>query len=183
MNPRIKKIAQRLMLLSSLLLMACQPNNTPTPTKETCMQLNAEQAGREIVAIYRTAIADTTMLLKNQPDATTIENQFDGLLTTWQQQLLKIGQHVVVMEIEQKKQVEQAIRQEHMNMQYNDEAKQQFAAFSRRIFPYHNTHPKFYQKLKSINIITQFAFFDLLRKQNPDWADRYRHLMQAVVCS
>ncbi len=103
MCPRIKKTAQRLMLLSSLLLIACQPNNNSAPTNETCLQLNAEQAGKQIVAIYRTAIADTTMLLKNQPDGKTIETQFDEMLTAWQLQLLQVGQHVAVMEDEEKK--------------------------------------------------------------------------------
>lgn len=179
----LKTTAQQLMLLSGLLLMACQQGSNPTTTEATCMKLTAQQAGEQIVDIYRTAITETAKLVENQPDAATIEAQFDALLNRWQKKLLSVGQHVMVMNGAEKSQVESAITKVHMEMQYNEQAKQQFTAYTQSTFPYHSTAPDFYLKLKSINIITQFAFFDLLKKQNKDAMEKWGHLMVPFECS
>ncbi|MCB1582506.1 MAG: hypothetical protein KDI92_05525 [Xanthomonadales bacterium] len=147
------------------------------------MQLTAEQAGAQIVNIYQKAIKQTTELVKNQPDAEIIQTQFDDLLHSWQTELLTIGQHVMGMTEREKQQVGSAVNKEHVNMQYDKQAKQQFTAYSQGIFPYHQTNPELYQKLKSINIITQFAFFDLLKKQNPGAEEKWGDLMTPYVCS
>jgi hypothetical protein len=128
-------------------------------------------------------MVETAKLVKDQPDAETIEAQFDDLLNSWQTKLLTIGQHVMTMSEAEKKQVEAAIRIAQADMQYNEQAKQQFTAYSQGVFPYHKDSPDFYQKLKSINIITQFAFFDLLKKQNQDAIERWGHLMVPFQCS
>lgn len=146
------------------------------------MKLTAQQAGDQIVGIYRTAITETAKLLENQPSANSIEPQFDALLDTWQQELLSIGQHVMTMNDAEKNLIQSAIRKVHMDMQYNEQAKQQFTAYSQGTFPYHSTASDFYQKLKSINIITQFAFFDLLKKQNKEAEEKWGHLMVPYVC-
>ena len=146
------------------------------------MQLNAEQAGTQIVAIYREAMHKSTQLVQNHPDANTIEPQFDDLLYEWQTKLLTIGQHVMVMTGTEKQQVQSAINKEHMNMQYDEQSKQQFADYSKDIFAYHSTAPDLYQKLKSINIITQFAFFDLLKKQNKEAEEKWGEWMVPYVC-
>lgn len=166
-----------MIVLSGLLLMACQNDSTQTTTEETCMQLTAQQAGTQIIEIYRKAMDETNRLTQDQAAAETIKAEFNALLESWQTELLLIGQHVMVMTGSEKAQVESAINKEHMAMQYNEEAKKRFENFSKNIFPYHKTSPELYQKLKSINIITQFAFFDLLKKQNKDAEEKWGHLM------
>lgn len=146
------------------------------------MQLTAGQAATQIITIYRQAIKKTIELVKDQPDGDTIKEEFEELLNDWQTNLLTIGQHIMVMTESEKNQIERAINMEHMNMQYDDHAKQQFTDYSLGIFPYHSTHPNLYQKLKSINIITQFAFFDLLKKQNKDAMEKWGEWMVPYVC-
>lgn len=177
----IKKTTQLMIVLSGLLLMACQQDSNPT-TEATCMKLSAQQAGEQIVGIYRTAITQTAKLVKNQPDAETIAAQFDVLLDNWQQKLLNIGQHVMVMNDAEKSQIQSAIRKVHMDLQYDEQAKQQFTAYTQGTFPYHSTAPDLYQKFKSINIITQFAFFDLLKKQNKDAEQKWGDMMVPFKC-
>ncbi len=183
MNHSIKVPIQLLMLLGGFVLMACQQDSLPATKENACKQLSAGQAGQQIVSIYRTAIAQTTLLVQNQPAAKVIERQFDQQLVTWQQQLLQIGQHVYAMNETQKKQVESAIIKEHMYMQTNPEAKQQFKSFSQSIYPYHESAPEFYQKLNAINIITQFAFFDLLKQQNKDAELKWSEVMIPFKCT
>ena len=146
------------------------------------MQLTAEQAGTQIVEIYRLAMDETNRLTKDQAAAETIEAEFDALLVTWQTDLLHIGQHVAAMDSAEQQLVQSAINKEHMAMQYNEVAKKRFDDLSKNIFPYHKTSPELYQKLKGINIITQFAFFDLLKKQNKDAMEKWGHLMVPFKC-
>lgn len=146
------------------------------------MQLTVQQAGSQIVDIYKEAMVETAKLVKNQPDANTIKAQLDDLLSAWQTELLTIGQHVMIMGEAEKKQVEAAIRKAQADMQYNEQGKQQFTAYSQGVFPYHKDSPDLYQKLKSINIITQFAFFDLLKKQNKEAEKKWGHLMVPFEC-
>ena len=83
----------------------------------------------------------------------------------------------------EKAQVRSAISKEHMDMKYNEAAKKRFADLSKNIFPYHKSSPELYEKLKGINIITQFAFFDLLKKQNKDAMEKWGDLMVPLKCS
>ena len=157
----IKVTTQLVVLLSGFLLMACQSDSNQTLAEEKCMKLTAQQAGDQIVDIYRKAMDETNRLTQNQALPETIEAEFNSLLENWQTELLHIGQHVMVMDGAEKAQVQSAINKEHMEMRYNEAAKKRFEDLSKNIFPYHKTSPELYQQLKGINIITQFAFFDL----------------------
>ena len=140
MKPVIKITTQLIILLSGFLLTACQQDNHST-NGEHCMQLTAGQAATQIITIYRQSIKKTIELVKDQPDGDTIKEEFEELLNGWQTNLLTIGQHIMVMTESEKNQIERAINMEHMNMQYDDHAKQQFTDYSLGIFPYHSTHP------------------------------------------
>lgn len=146
------------------------------------MQLTAQQAGNQIVEIYRKAMDETNRLTKNQAAPGTIETEFNSLLETWQTELLLIGQHVLLMTGAEKAQVESAINKEHFNMQYDEIAKKRFTDFSKNTFPYHKTSPELYEKFKGINIITQFAFFDLLKKQNKDAMEKWGDMLVPFQC-
>ena len=88
---------QLMIVLSGLLLMACQNDSTQTTTEETCMQLTAQQASTQIIEIYRKAMDETNRLTQDQAAAETIKAEFNALLESWQTELLLIGQHVMVM--------------------------------------------------------------------------------------
>ncbi|MCX7543849.1 hypothetical protein [Marinicella gelatinilytica] len=178
----IQLTTQLMIVLSGLLLMACQQDSNPTTTEATCMKLSAQQAGTQIVEIYRKAMDETNRLTKNQAKPESIEAEFNALLKTWQTELLLIGQHVMVMTGAEQQQIQSAINKEHVAMQYNETAKKRFEDFSKNTFPYHKTSPELYQKLKGINIITQFAFFDLLKKQNKDAEEKWGEWMVPYVC-
>ena len=107
------KTTQFMILLSGFLLMSCQQDSQITQG-ELCMHLTAEQAGTQIVEIYRKAMDETNRLTQNQAAPETIEAEFDALLEAWQTELLLIGQHVIVMTEAEKAQVESAINKEHI---------------------------------------------------------------------
>lgn len=171
-----------LMLLGACMLMGCDPQELHTDQQADCVILSAEEIGESMVSLYRRAITETAALVKGQPPADVIRKQFESNLALYQQHMLKLGQHVQHLDPTQKRVVENAIRMEHRHLQSDPAAKQLFAEFSSGIHPYHND-PELYATLKSINIITQFAFFDLLQQQVPDATARWGEWMQAHPCS
>ena len=184
-----KHTTQLLVIIGILMMTACGGketgeeviSSTNQSNNSSCKKLSPEQAGEQVVAIYRKAMKETVDLLKNKPDAASVEKTFNTSLENYQNQLLKIGQHVMTMNSQQNGVVESAINKEHMNMQINKEAKELFADFSKLIFEYRN-HKELYTNLKSINIITQFAFFDLLKKQNQNAEQKWGDMMKPTSC-
>jgi hypothetical protein len=68
-----RKATQLLVMLSGFILLDCQNDNTPKIAEQTCMKLSTQQAGAQIVEIYRLAMNETNRLTKNYSESYTIE--------------------------------------------------------------------------------------------------------------
>lgn len=132
----------------------------------------AQEIGDAVVEVYLSTLRDTGSMLAERPPVEQVRNQFRKLKEESVQQLVTLGKQVAQMSPGERAVVERAVSLANVGLQYNDELKPIYADYSAAANHYLNQDREFFRELQSINILTQYAFFELLRKQEPEEAAR-----------
>jgi hypothetical protein len=130
------------------------------------------ELGEAVVATYLNAIDDSAELLADRPPSAQAQASFEPLLERHIQSLVALGRQIEKLRPDQRAQVEQAVRRVNTQLQYDADLKPRYNAYFDAVRHYSASDPEFGRRLQTVNILTQYAFFDLLRRQAPDEAER-----------
>jgi len=126
-----------------------------------------EEVGMQIVDIYSTAMGEIVDLMEERPDPATLGPQVEQLKDDTIQQLVDRGKEVEAMSAADRAVVENTVLSGVQELQTGlYEAYQEGQAY------YAGEDLELGNLIASFNIITQYAFFDLLREQEPEEAER-----------
>ena len=131
-----------------------------------------EELGQAVVEVYVGAMKDTGELLADRPDAADVQDEFLANKERYVQALVPLGREIEALSPGDRKVVEAAVNSINSKMRYEPELKAVHMAYWEATQHYFGTDRAFYKELEAINILTQYAFFDLLRKQEPEEAQR-----------
>ena len=149
-------------------ILLCAALLTATPLKADSPPALAEA----LVEQYLAAIDGSAALLADRPPAGTVSAQFEALREERVQAIFAIGQKVAMLDAGGRAQVEAAVNSVNARLQYDPALKPRYDAYFEAVKHYFSTDREFARRLQTINILTQYAFFDLLRKQEPAEAAR-----------
>lgn len=130
------------------------------------------ELGEAVVATYLNAIDDSAELLADRPPSAQAQASFEPLLERHIQSLVALGRQIEKLRPDQRAQVEQAVRRVNTQLQYDADLKPRYNAYFDAVRHYSASDPEFGRRLQTVNILTQYAFFDLLRQQAPAEAER-----------
>ena len=87
-------------------------------------------------------------------------------------ELVALGKDIAAMDDADRATVERTVSLSVSRIHRDPETKPVYEDYQGVWKAYVGGDQDFFAKIKSLNILTQYAFFDLLRKQAPDEADR-----------
>lgn len=127
----------------------------------------------QIFQIYVEAMARSNAVLADFPEPTPeIAAELDAIKEEAVTGLVALGHEVAAMSDADRAAVEGAVSSSVSSIHRNSETKQVYTDYQAVWGAYVGGDTDFFNKIKSLNILTQYAFFDLLRKQEPSEADR-----------
>jgi hypothetical protein len=165
----------------SLTLMACggggekaagsEPAGEPAPAAEMKTQTPAEmtpvELGRKIGDLYVQALADVTEMLKDKPGVDAVRPQVEHLKQEYVQKLVELGRKRETLDASAKATVDSQIM-----MKVNASSREPWYATFNEIQQHYFQNQDFHKLVISFNIIGQYANFELLKKQEPEEAQR-----------
>lgn len=138
-----------------------------TAESTTPEQVAAEPSlGDRIIAIYVGTMSELREMLASRPSIETLRPQLDALRERAIQQLVPLGH-----EMQQLPQAEQ----DRIGLSFYRRAQEELGPIdwlNEALTHYREMDFNFSQEISKINIITQYAFFDLLCRQEPEEAQR-----------
>ena len=126
-----------------------------------------DELGKAIADNYLEAIKKLNELMKDKPDATDLTPKVEALKEETIKKMVEIGKKVAVLDA-----ASQAKVNSKVSMAFNTLPGDVFKAFSEGQQFYLQKDAKLGNTIKDFNIITQYAFYDLLKKQAPKEAER-----------
>ena len=136
-----------------------------TTTEET--QLSPAELGQKIGDIYIKAMTDLVSLLKERPAALEVKSEVEVMKEAYVQELYALGKKRESLDDSARSAVDSQIARKARIL--NDMP--EFNAFN-DLQQYYFQDRDFHKLIMSFNIITQYAAFDLLKKQEPEEAAR-----------
>ena len=130
-------------------------------------ELSPTEIGDKVGDLYLNAMQDITKLLQDKPEASTVKLQVEELKESYVQKLVELGKSRENLSETDKGMVDSKMRQRVYSLNnepwYETFNEVQLHYFSNR---------EFHKIIISFNIITQYAAFELLKKQEPEEAKR-----------
>lgn len=140
----------------------------PAPVEtETAPEMSPMELGQEIAALYEKTMRDVTELLKDKPDVSEVKSQVETMKEECVQKMFAYGKMREALDDSGKSTADLQIRLK-MNSLYKDP----FFTTYNEIQQHYFQDKEFHKIVMSFNIITQYANFDLLKKQEPEEAQR-----------
>jgi hypothetical protein len=136
------------------------------------MAADPNETADQVFQIYVDTLKQANALLEGTPPAAEVEEQFDALKEEAVTQLVVLGHKIAAMNDSDRATVEGAVNSSVSSIHRKPETKEVYEGYQAVWAAYVKSDMDFWQKIKSLNILTQYAFFDLLRKQEPEEADR-----------
>lgn len=164
--------------LGSALLVGCGSGSSasagdPSPTSSAAkVPESAKEIGDAIGDVYQRAMVATADLLGDKPPAAEVSPRLLELREQWIAELIVLGRQVERLDSGGQATVRGQVASMYSGLQRDPEQSKQWTAFSKAINAYNGSDPEFAKELRPLNILTQYAFFDLLRKQAPKEAER-----------
>ena len=142
---------------------------TPAPSSPVAQQkLSPGELGDQIGNLYVAALKDVTEILKDRPEAPQVRARVQELKETNVRKLVELGKLREALDASGRSTVDAAIRQK-----FDVVARESWYATYNSLQQYYLSRDQDFQKLvASFNIITQYANFDLLKRQEPAEAKR-----------
>jgi|WetSurMetagenome_2_1015567.scaffolds.fasta_scaffold192664_2 hypothetical protein len=126
-----------------------------------------DELGKAIVDNYYDSLKKLTGLMKDQPEPADLTPKVDALKEETIKKMVELGQKVAKLDEAGKKKVDAKV-----SMGLSNTPMDVFKAFSEGQQFYAKKDAKLGKTIKDFNIITQYALFDLLKKQEPKEAER-----------
>lgn len=136
------------------------------------MAADPDGVADRVFQIYVDTLDKSNALFEGTPPAAEIAGKFDALKEKAVTALVKLGHEISAMSAGDRARVESGVNASISRVLSKPRTKAIYEAYQKAWSAYSKADPEFFQKVKSLNILTQYAFFDLLRKQEPDEADR-----------
>jgi len=126
-----------------------------------------DELGKAIADNYLEALKKVNELMKDRPDPKDLTPKVEALREETIKKMVEVGQKVAKLDEAGKKKVDTKV-----SMAFSATPGDVFKAFSEGQQFYTKKDPKLGKLIKDFNIITQYALFDLLKKQEPKEAER-----------
>jgi hypothetical protein len=126
-----------------------------------------DELGKAIVDNYYDSLKKLTGLMKDQPEPADLTPKVDALKEETIKKMVELGQKVAKLDEAGKKKVDAKV-----SMGLSNTPMDVFKAFSEGQQFYAKKDDNLGKTIKDFNIITQYAVFDLLKKQDPKEAER-----------
>lgn len=139
---------------------------------EGAMAADPEEIADQVFQIYVDTLTQVNELLEGTPPAAEVTEQFDAIKEGSVTKLVALGHEIAAMNEGDRATVEGAVSSSVSSIHRKAETKPVYEGYQAVWAAYVKTDMDFWQKIKSLNILTQYAFFDLLRKQEPEEAER-----------
>jgi hypothetical protein len=167
-----------LCLITTLLVFACgggEETGAATESVEKSMPQNTEQKadmtpaeiGQKVSEIYVKTMGDLVELLKDKPEASAMMSDVETLKEHCVQELVELGRKREALDTAERSTVDSQIRMK-LSSFYKDPVFTSFNELQQHYFQERDFH----ELVMSFNVITQYAIFDLLKKQEPEEAQR-----------
>ena len=126
-----------------------------------------DELGKAIADNYLEALKKVNELTKDRPEPKDLTPKVEALKEETIKKMVALGQKVAALDEAGKKKAEAK-----MAMAFSSIPMDVFKPFSEGQQFYTQKDPNLGKLIKDFNIITQYAFFDLLKKQDPKEAER-----------
>jgi hypothetical protein len=126
-----------------------------------------DELGKAIADNYLEALKKLNELMKDKPDAKDLAPKVDALKEETIKKMVELGKKVAALDDAGQKKVNAKV-----SMSFSSLPGDVFKAFSEGQQHYMKADTKLGNTIKDFNIITQYAFYDLLKKQAPKEAER-----------
>ncbi len=127
----------------------------------------------QVYQIYVDTMMQTNAALAGSPEPTEkLGAQLDAIKEASVTKLVALGHEIAAMSDGDRATVEGKVSSLVSSIHRNAETKDVYSDYQAVWKAYVGGDQEFFKKIKSLNILTQYAFFDLLRKQEPGEADR-----------
>jgi hypothetical protein len=136
--------------------------------EKVASELSDEELGKRICTVYTDAISEIAKLLGPKPDISLVKQPVLDLKERAIKELVALGKMKVGRNTQQAAKINLTV----MNMFSRMANDVDFKAFQDAITFYLAKDRDFADVITSFNIITQYADFDLLKKQTPKEAER-----------
>jgi hypothetical protein len=123
--------------------------------------------GKSITDKHLEALKKINALMKDRPEPAGLTPKVEALKEETVKQMVELGQKVAALDEAGKKKVDAKV-----SMAFGSMPMDVFKPFSEGQQFYAKKDPNLGKLIKDFNIITQYAFFDLLKKQDPKEAER-----------
>ncbi|PLX32349.1 MAG: hypothetical protein C0600_02855 [Ignavibacteria bacterium] len=131
--------------------------------------LTPEELAEAIMATYREAVGDIVTLTEGLPDGQSIYDDAVSMKEQYVQKFVAYGKQKEAMSDADRSAIDRKLRL-GMSSFYRDQA---YKAYMEATNSYMSTHRELQKILADFNVITQYADFELLRKQLPEEAKRF----------
>lgn len=136
------------------------------------MAAEPKEIAGQVFRIYVDTLSQANTLLEGTPPVSEVASKLNAIKEASVTRLVALGREIAAMGDGDRATVEGAVSSAISMMTYVPETKTVYAGYQAIWAAYSKDDKDFFQTIKSLNILTQYAFFDLLRKQEPDEADR-----------
>lgn len=130
------------------------------------------EVGEKVGQIWLDALAETAKMVEGTPPIEDIRADFMAMKEAKISELVDLGHQIAEMDAGDKAQVEAKVSSAYTKASIDPEVSAQYKAYFEAQKAYQKSDSEFFNELKAINILTQYAFFDLLKKQAPKEAER-----------
>lgn len=138
------------------------------PSKaEKSEKMSPAELGQKIADVYEKAMTDITDMLKDKPAVDEVQTKVEDLKETYVAKLVELGRMREALDASGKASVDSQLSIK-MNSMYGQPVWDIYNEIHQHYFKNKELH----KIIMSFNIITQYANFDLLKKQEPEEATR-----------
>lgn len=131
------------------------------------------KTAEHVYQIYVDTMDQTNAALAGAPEPTdALGAQLDAIKEAGVTELVALGHEIAAMNAADRATVEGKVSSLVSSIHRKPETKDVYADYQAVWKAYVRGDQEFFERIKSLNILTQYAFFDLLRKQSPEEADR-----------
>jgi len=137
----------------------------------------AEDIGQAVADVYVQAFAELNAALADHPDEAEALECLREVHERHVQDLVALGRKIEALPASDKATVEAAVNQVQSKLQYDADIKPVYDAYRALHSHYREagvmrSNREFNRLFAGFNILTQYAFFDLLKSQSPEEAER-----------
>lgn len=134
---------------------------------------NPKDVGNRVFVIYLDTMEKYNAQLAGAPEPTPeLGAKLEAIKEAAVTELVELGRKIEKMSPDDRALVERTVRLALSGVQSNPDSSAIYENYQTAWNAYVGGDPEFFEKIKSLNILTQYAFFDLLREQEPEEADR-----------